>query len=101
MLFKLSERDGLWKKIRYRRPYSAEWEDLTLEEALDICYPLDARRGRIFSVTQVPKRLARAVVRVASSSVVLPPRPIAAVRLFVQGVARGAKLALRASLLCL
>ncbi len=23
-----------WTKVRYRRPYSAEWEDLTLEEAL-------------------------------------------------------------------
>src|ERR671921_569610 len=25
-----------WTKVRYRRPYSAEWEDLTLEEALDM-----------------------------------------------------------------
>jgi len=25
-----------WTKVRYRKPYSAEWEDLTLEEALDM-----------------------------------------------------------------
>ena len=25
-----------WTKVRYRRPYSAEWEDLSLEEALDM-----------------------------------------------------------------
>jgi len=25
-----------WTKVRYRRPYSVEWEDLTLEEALDM-----------------------------------------------------------------
>jgi formate dehydrogenase major subunit len=25
-----------WTKVRYRRPYSAEWEDLTLEVALDM-----------------------------------------------------------------
>jgi formate dehydrogenase major subunit len=25
-----------WTKVRYRRPYSSEWEDLTLEEALDM-----------------------------------------------------------------
>src|ERR687884_418345 len=25
-----------WTKVRYRRPYSAEWEDLTLDEALDM-----------------------------------------------------------------
>src|ERR687894_1949686 len=25
-----------WTKVRYRRPYSAEWEDLTLEEALSM-----------------------------------------------------------------
>jgi formate dehydrogenase major subunit len=25
-----------WTKVRYRRPYSAEWEDISLEEALDM-----------------------------------------------------------------
>jgi len=25
-----------WTKVRYRKPYSAEWEDLTLDEALDM-----------------------------------------------------------------
>src|SRR5215212_2983100 len=25
-----------WTKVRYRRPYSTEWEDLTLEEALSM-----------------------------------------------------------------
>ncbi len=25
-----------WTKVRYRRPYSKEWEDLTLEEAMDM-----------------------------------------------------------------
>ena len=25
-----------WTKVRYRRPYSGEWEDLSLEEALDM-----------------------------------------------------------------
>jgi formate dehydrogenase major subunit len=25
-----------WTKVRYRRPYSAKWEDLTLEEALSM-----------------------------------------------------------------
>jgi len=25
-----------WTKVRYRKPYSTEWEDLTLEEALDM-----------------------------------------------------------------
>ena len=25
-----------WTKVKYRRPYSSEWEDLSLEEALDM-----------------------------------------------------------------
>src|SRR5918998_6314577 len=25
-----------WTKVRYRRPYSSEWEDLTLDQALDM-----------------------------------------------------------------
>ena len=25
-----------WTKVKYRRPYSEEWEDLTLDEAMDM-----------------------------------------------------------------
>jgi formate dehydrogenase major subunit len=25
-----------WTKVRYRRPYSSEWEDLSLDEAMDM-----------------------------------------------------------------
>jgi formate dehydrogenase major subunit len=42
-----------WTKVRYRRPYSAEWEDLSLDEALDMIADRIKKLSRSMAVASV------------------------------------------------
>src|ERR687889_2088795 len=56
-----------WTKVKYRRPYSEEWEDLTLDEAMDmIADRVKKTRDETFEETNEESRKLNSSLGVAS-----------------------------------